>query len=67
MASAAIHLAIAKKYLVKHKDLDKEDLFRGTLYLDAASDNDKSHYTRKNRGFDNVSHVRSKVDLYAFF
>jgi len=32
MASAAIHLAIAKKYLVKHKDLDKKDLFRGTLY-----------------------------------
>ena len=66
MASAAIHLAIAKKYLVKHKDLDKKEILRGTLYLDAASDNDKSHYTRKNRGFDNVSHVRSKVDLYAF-
>lgn len=66
MASAAIHLAIAKKYLERHPGLDKKEILRGTLYLDAASDNDKSHYTRKNRGFDNVSHVRSKVDLYAF-
>ena len=66
MASAAIHLAIAKQYLERHPDLDKKEMLRGTLYPDAASDNDKSHYTRKNRGFDNVSHVRSKVDLYAF-
>lgn len=66
MASAAIHLAIAKKYLEKHKDLDYKEVIKGTLYPDAAEDNDKTHYTLKNRGKDNVSHVRGKVVLYDF-
>lgn len=66
MASSAIHLAVAKKYLEQHKDLDYKKVLDGTLYPDTTEDNDISHYTNKNRGSDNVSHVRGKVDLYAF-
>lgn len=66
MASASIHLAIAKKYLEKHKDLEYKEFIKGTLYPDAAEDNDATHYTLKNRGTDNVSHVQSKVQLYDF-
>ncbi len=66
MACATIHLAIAKKYLEKHNELDYDKVIAGTLYPDAAEDNDKSHYTGKNRGKDNVSHVRGKVNLYEF-
>lgn len=66
MASAAIHVAIAKKYLEQHNNLNYEEIIKGTLYPDADSDNDKTHYTDKFRGNDNVSHVRGKVNLYAF-
>ena len=66
MACATIHLAIAKKYLNKHEELNYEKVIAGTLYPDAAEDNDKSHYTVINRGNDNISHVRGKVNLYAF-
>lgn len=66
MASATIHLAIAKKYLEKHNELDYEKVIAGTLYPDATEDSDKSHYTDINRGKDNISHVRGKVNLYAF-
>ncbi len=66
MASSAIHLAIAKKYLEKHKDLNYKEVIKGTLYPDAAEDNDKTHYTDKNRGSDNASHIRGKVNLYAY-
>lgn len=66
MACPTMHLAIAKKYLENHKDLNYEKVIAGTLYPDAIEDNDKSHYTDINRGNDNVSHVRGKVNLYAF-
>lgn len=66
MACAAIHLAIAKKYLEKHPYLNERDIMAGTLYPDAAENNDESHYTDVNRGNDNVSHVRGKVCLYPF-
>ncbi|MCM1052525.1 MAG: hypothetical protein NC483_00920 [Ruminococcus sp.] len=66
MACATIHLAIAKKYLENHKELDYDKFIAGTLYPDSVVDNDKSHYTDKNRGEDNVSHVRGKVNLWAF-
>lgn len=66
MACATIHLAIAKNYLDKHKELDYEKVIAGTLYPDAVEDNDTSHYTDKKRGNDNVSHIRSKVNLYSF-
>ncbi len=66
MACLSIHLAIAKKYLENHKKLDYKKFIAGTLFPDADSDNDKTHYTNKERGCDNVSHVRSKVSLYKF-
>jgi len=66
MACATIHLAITKKYLEKHKDLNYEKVIAGTLYPDATEDNNKSHYTDTKRGNDNISHVRGKVNLYAF-
>lgn len=67
MACATIHLAIAKKYLETHTTLNYRDVIAGTLYPDAANNNDESHYTNLNRGNDNVSHVRGKVNLYSFF
>ncbi len=66
MACATIHLAIAKKYLEKHPTLNYRDVISGTLYPDAADNNDESHYTNLNRGNDNISHVRGKVSLYSF-
>ncbi len=66
MACATIHLAIAKKYLEKHSNLNNDDFIAGTLYPDADSDNDATHYTDKMRCNDNVSHVRGKVNLYKF-
>ncbi|MDE6142360.1 MAG: hypothetical protein K2G03_07120, partial [Bacilli bacterium] len=66
MACATIHLAIAKKFLEKNTDINRDDFIAGTLYPDADLDNDSTHYTDKNRGSDNVSHVRGKVNLYAF-
>lgn len=66
MACTTIHLAITKKYLENHKDLNYEKVIAGTLYPDAIENNDESHYTDINRGNDNVSHVRGKVNLYAF-
>lgn len=36
MACATIHLAIAKNYLDKHKELDYEKVMAGSLYPDAA-------------------------------
>ena len=67
MASATIHLAIAKKYLEKHNELDYEKVIAGTLYPDTTKTNNKTHYTKVYRGKDNLSHVRSKVNLYNFF
>lgn len=66
MACATIHLAIAKKYLETHTTLNYREVIAGTLYPDAADSNDESHYTDLNRGNDNVSHVRGKVNLYSF-
>lgn len=66
MAGPTIHLAIAKKYLKNHKELNYKRVIAGTLYPDAIENNDKSHYTDINRGSDNLSHVRGKVNLYAF-
>lgn len=66
MACATIHLAIAKKYLESHKELNYEKVIAGTLYPDAEKNNDKSHYTNMNRNDDNISHVRNKVNLYSF-
>lgn len=66
MACATIHIAIAKKYFEKHPEINYEDLIAGSIYPDAADNNDESHYTEEDRGNDNLSHIRSKVNLYRF-
>lgn len=66
MASSVIHLAVTKQYLKNNKTLNYRNVIAGTLYPDAVEDNDKSHYTDLNRGNDNVSHIRGKVNLYEF-
>lgn len=66
MACATIHLAIAKKYLERHKESNYEKVIAGTLYPDVTENKDESHYTDINRGNDNVSHIRGKTNLYAF-
>lgn len=66
MASATIHLAIAKKYLENHQNLNAEKVITGTLYPDATKNKDQAHYTNPNRGKDNLSHLQGKVNLYAF-
>ena len=66
MACATIHLAIAKKYLEQHPFLNYRKVIAGTLYPDTAINKDEAHYTDLNRGSDNVSHVRGKVNLYLF-
>ncbi len=65
MACAAIHLAIVKRYLENHRDWNYEKVIAGTLYPDTVK-KDESHYTDRNRGSDNVSHLRGKVNLYSF-
>lgn len=66
MACATIHLAIAKKYLEKHKNFNYRDVISGTLYPDDAINQEESHYTDLTRGDDVISHVNGKVNLYAF-
>ena len=50
MACLSLHLAIAKKYLEQHKNLNYEDVMKGTLYPDVVKEDDKTHYKEKNRG-----------------
>lgn len=66
MASAPIHLAIAKHYLKKKQNLNYEKVIAGTLYPDAATNKAQAHYSDSNRGQDNLSHIQSKVNLYEF-
>lgn len=66
MASSAIHLAVAKKYLRNNNKNITDAFLKGTLEPDTVEDKGLSHYTNKYRGKDNVSHVENKVNLYAF-
>lgn len=66
MASAAIHLAIAKKYLERHPGLDKKEILRGTLYPDVGINSIELHYPKSFVIRDFAIGVYDKVDLYAF-
>ncbi len=66
MACLLLHLAIVKKYLETHPSLEEQSVIKGTIYPDAVTNDVKTHYTEKNRGSDLLSHVRGKVNLYAF-
>lgn len=66
MASVAMHLAIAKKYLEKHKELDYKEFIKGTLYPDAETNSIKLHYPKSSIMGEFAIGVYDKVDLYAF-
>lgn len=67
MASSSIHLAVAKKYLELNNFLFNErQVLKGTLYPDSVKDKSVSHYTDLNRGTDNISHLKGKVNLFSF-
>lgn len=68
MASSVIHLAIMKKFIEKNPDLgiNKKEAYAGTLYPDVTDNKDITHYTDNQRGKDNISHLKGKVNLYSF-
>lgn len=67
MASGPIHLAIAKKYIEKNRELNKYEVLKGTIYPDTIKDKNLSHYADiTKRGKDNINHLQGKVNLYTF-
>ena len=67
MASAPIHLAIAKKVAERYPHYDERQLLAGTLYPDTIENKNKSHYADlTKRDKDLVSQLAGKVNLYAF-
>lgn len=66
MASAAIHLAIAKKYIEKHNNLNYKEFIKGTLFPDAEANSIELHYPKSSLIGKLAIGVYDKVDLYAF-
>lgn len=66
IASSSIHLAISKTFLLNNPGKNYNSLLAGTLFPDTVNNKDISHYTDLNRGKDNISHLRGKVNLYNF-
>lgn len=50
MASYAIHIAIAKEYVKKHKGYDEKEFIKGTIAPDLAKDKSISHFYDENEG-----------------
>ena len=79
MPCLAIHLAVAKKYLEKHNDENKEDFISGTIapdinfpninkYINGVSDDKNSHHFGLNYKTDNIiEYMKKKVDFNLFF
>lgn len=65
MASPAIHLAIAKKYMENNHFNDKV-FIKGALYPDAQSNSVKLHYPKSDEIGEFAIGVYDKVDLYSF-
>lgn len=66
MASLAMHLAIAKKYLEKHNNLNYREFIKGTFYPDAEANSIKLHYPKNSIMSKFAIGVYDKVNLYAF-
>lgn len=66
MASSAIHLAIAKKYIKKHNNLNYKEFIKGTLYPDAETNKFELHYPISPIIDELAIGVYNKVNLYAF-
>ncbi|MBQ9013288.1 MAG: hypothetical protein IJ094_07025 [Bacilli bacterium] len=79
MPCLAIHLAVAKKYLEKHNDENKEDFISGTIapdidfpninkYINGVSDDKNSHHFGLNYKTNNIiEYMKKKVDFNLFF
>ncbi len=79
MPCLAIHLAVAKKYLEKHNDENKEEFIAGTIapdinypninkYINGVSDDKNSHHFGLNYKTDNIiEYMKKKVDFNLFF
>ena len=80
MPCLAIHLAVAKKYLEKHSNENKEDFILGTIapdinmeninnYINGVSDDKNSHHFGLNDGTSKtlIEYMKKKVDLHLFF
>ena len=80
MPCLAIHLAVAKKYLEKHKEENKEDFILGTIapdiniekinkYINGVSDDKNSHHFGSNDGTCKslIEYMKKKVNLKLFF
>ena len=79
MPCLAIHLAVAKKYLERHNDENKEDFISGTIapdinfpninrYINGVSDDKNSHHFGLNYKTDNIiEYMKKKVDFNLFF
>lgn len=66
MASLAMHLAVAKKYIEEHNHLNYEEFIKGTLYPDLDENWIGLHYTKGPITGEFATVVYDKVDLYAF-
>lgn len=66
MASAAMHVAIAKKYLEQHNNLNYEEVIRGTSYPDAETNSIELHYPKSYIIGKSAISVYNKVYLPTF-
>lgn len=66
MASPAMHLAIAKKYIEKYNNLNYKEFIKGTLYPDATANSIALHYPKSSMMSEFAIGGYDKVNLYAF-
>lgn len=67
MPGFQIHIAIGKRYLIKHNDIKEEEEFlNGVIAPDFVEDKAKSHYTIETSRDNLKEYLKSKVDLKAF-
>ena len=79
MPCLAIHLAVAKKYYEKHRDLNYQEFIDGTLAPDLGNDNidnyinilndDKTgrHFSINSKTNNVIEYIKRKVDFKLFF
>ncbi len=67
MASINIHLAVAKRYIEKQKDIKNiDEFYNGIMDVDFAKDKVKSHYGKKEEGYNIIKDLENKVLLYEY-
>ena len=63
MPSFQIHLAVAKRYIEKHKIVNEESFIEGNIAPDFVRPKEKSHYTIETTSGDLLEKMKNKVDL----